>query len=239
MEWPDSSGGTIDFHYIFKFNDGTSKVFKIVLDERTLSFVHGADREKPEWARLDYCRCENCPRHEKADDDYCPVALSIAGLVEDFGDLASYENAYVLVITRERDISKNTTVHEGLSSMMGVYMVTSGCPVMERLKPMVRYHLPFATIKESVYRVISMYLLVQYFLKKKGEKPDWELKRLADMYEDIRTVNAGISMRLKSAAKKDASIAAIGSLDFLASLLPLIIGDTVQDIEDSLGSLLG
>ena len=33
---------------------------------------------------------------------------------------------------------------------------------MESLKPMVRFHLPFATVEETVFRSVSTYLLSQY-----------------------------------------------------------------------------
>jgi len=49
-------------------------------------------------------------------------------------------------------------------------------PIFEKLKPMVRFHLPFASIEETKYRAISMYLLAQYFLYQQGSQPDWDLK---------------------------------------------------------------
>lgn len=232
MEWPGGSEKNLQFHYIFKMSDGMSKSFQIILDSRTLNCLNPGVRTPPEWTRLGYFKCKNCPL-PPSSNEHCPVAVNLAGLVDEFRDFSSYENSYVLVMTRERDISKNTTVQEGLSSIMGLYMVTSGCPIMAGLKPMVRYHLPFATIKENVYRTISMYLLIQYFLKKKGKTPDWDLKKLEEIYDEIRAVNAGMAMRLKEASIKDASVTALASLDYLASLLPLIINETIQDIEDS------
>jgi len=226
----------LDFHYIFKFHDGTSKSFRVSLDPRTLNCIGPGPEVFPEWARLKYNQCPNCPLG--GEHEFCPVAVNIATLVSAFSDHSSYENAFVLVMTNQRDISKNTTVGEGLSSLFGIYMVTSGCPVMEKLKPLVRYHLPFATLHETVIRVVSMYLLIQYFLKKKGIQPDWELKKLETIYENIMKVNAGISQRLKSAAEKDASVNAISNLNYLASLLPFVITDTLDDIEDSLSSYM-
>lgn len=227
----------ISYNYIFRFMDGDAKTFEILLDANTLICTSPKPETYPDWARLNYNRCENCSLDE-SHTEFCPIALNIGTLVNTFADRSSYENVYVRVITRPRDISKNTTIEEGLSSLLGIYMVTSGCPAMEKLKPMVRYHLPFATIHESVVRMVSMYLLIQYFLKRKGKKPDWELANLSNIYEDVRLVNEGISARLRAAASKDANINAIAKLDYLASLLPFIITDTLEDIEESMSSYL-
>tara|TARA_B100000686_G_scaffold86198_1_gene93073 strand:- start:90 stop:251 length:162 start_codon:yes stop_codon:yes gene_type:complete len=48
--------------------------------------------------------------------------------------------------TDERCYVEHTTMTEAVSSLLGIYMVTSGCPVMDKLRPMVRFHLPLATV---------------------------------------------------------------------------------------------
>lgn len=62
-------------------------------------------------------------------------------------------------MTEERTYSKDTLLQQGLASLLGIVMTTSGCPVLEPLKPMVRFHLPFATLTETVYRMVSMCLV--------------------------------------------------------------------------------
>ena len=228
---------TIKYFYIFRLADGTIKRFDISLDARTLNYIPPGNQTPPEWAKLSYYKCSPCTLDETAHE-FCTIASNIGEVVNAFKDSASYENAHVLIMTKARDISKSTTIQEGMSSLLGLYMVTSGCPVMEKLKPLVRYHLPFSTIDESVYRIVSMYLFAQYYLKGKGKKPDWELKKLADIYENIRLVNAGMSERLKNAASRDASISAVANLDDLASLVPILINDTLASIEDSFSSYL-
>lgn len=227
----------LSFNYIFKFMDGSSKSFEILLDHKTLRLIAPERQATPEWARLTFNQCHNCPLNE-SEYEFCPIAVNIANLVSAFSERASYENVHVLVMTKQRDISKNTTMEEGLSSLLGIYMVTSGCPRMEKLKPLVRYHLPFATINETVVRIVSMYLLIQYFLKRKGKKSDWDLKKLEAIYDEVMKVNVGISQRLKIAAEKDASITAVANLNYLASLVPLLITDTLDEIEESLNSYL-
>ncbi len=227
----------LNFFYIFRLADGNVKRFDVSLDAKTLDYIPASKQIPPEWASLNYYKCNNCNLDE-TKYEFCPIASNIAEVVSAFKDSSSYENAYVLVMTKARDFSKNTTIQEGMSSLLGIYMVTSGCPIMEKLKPLVRYHLPFATLEESVYRIVSMYLFIQYYLKKEGKKPDWELKKLGDIYENIRLVNAGMSERLRNAATKDASITAVANLDYLASLLPFLINDTLANIGESFSSYL-
>ncbi|MCK4910134.1 MAG: hypothetical protein KAR83_00760, partial [Thermodesulfovibrionales bacterium] len=117
-------------------------------------------------------------------------------------------------------------------------MAASPCPVLGKLKPLVRYHLPFASLNENVFRVSSMYLLVQFFLARRGAEADWKMKGLAKIYEDIQKVNAGMSERLRLAASKDASLSAIANLDHTASLVPFVVNETLDEIEASLSSYL-
>jgi hypothetical protein len=66
-------------------------------------------------------------------------------------------------------------------------------------KPMARFHEPFSYPYYTVYRATSMYLLGQFFNKRKGETPDWDLDKLTELYDAIGLVNMNISERLKAA----------------------------------------
>ena len=88
------------------------------------------------------------------------------------GHAFSYEEVDVRISTDERSYVKHTTMSEALSSLLGVYMVTSGCPIMDKLRPMVRFHLPMASSEETTFRAIAMYLVAQYFRARHGQDPD-------------------------------------------------------------------
>ena len=87
---------------------------------------------------------------------------------------------------------------------------------MDKLKPMVRTHLPFATLQETLYRLVAMYMLAQHFQAMRGNKPDWELKGLIHLLEDLRTVNRSFSQRLATECAEDATLKALGHLDGFA-----------------------
>lgn len=234
MNATDNTGNfrkTIVYHYKFKLNNGELKEFRVALDSSTLNLIKPEIEIYPEWAELNFFKCPHCPL-EELTDKYCPLAISLTNLVKCFSKAVSYEEVDVIVETEERKYEKHTTLQKGLSPLIGLYMVTSGCPVMNKLKPMVRHHLPFATEDETKYRVLSMYLLAQFFLQKRGEKPDWEMKRLVKIYEDVRIVNKNISKRLAGIKIEDANINALVILDCFADSVNFsLYKDMLDEIE--------
>ncbi len=216
--------------YCFTFEDHTRKVFTIKLHAESLNVMPPGNLEKPEWARLGNCRCQHCQLDEDAVQ-YCPIAVNISDVVDYFKAYTSYDKVEVLVITEDRLYGKKTTVQKALGSLLGVYMAASGCPSMERLKPMVRFHLPFATVEETVFRSASTYLLGQYFLKKQGKPADLDLIELANFYKGIQMVNYGTAERLRGVVGKDAVNNAVICLDMFAKELPYAIEDGLEELQ--------
>ncbi|MFC1854058.1 DUF6901 family protein [candidate division CSSED10-310 bacterium] len=207
--------------YNFKLND-LHEIFDIELDEENLNFL-GADHDAPpSWTRLDYNQCPNCPLTLETHP-YCPLAVNLINLVTRFERLISYDEIELTVVTEERIIMQTTTAQRGISSLMGLLIATSGCPHTFFFKPMARFHLPFASIEETVTRTTSMYLLAQYFINNEGGEPDLELKGLLEIYQNIQTVNQHIAHRLREVTEKDSVVNAIILLDTYAQYLPDLI----------------
>lgn len=99
---------------------------------------------------------------------------------------------------------------------------------------MVRFHLPFATIEETKYRAISIYLLAQYILYQHGSQPDWDLKKLAEAYKNIRVVNESFCKRLRTIESKDATLNAVVVLDIFADSVNFSIDSRMVDDLDYL-----
>ncbi len=219
----------LTIHYHFLFEKDRSKEFTVDLNKKDLSFISRKKNEPPLWAKLGVNQCTNCTL--KPDKKaYCPVAANMAHVVETFMDFFSYEDVTVHVTTDERTYTKATTLQVGLSSLIGIIMVTSGCPVLEKLKPMVRYHLPFATMEETVFRMVSMYLIGQYFKKMDGRLADWDLGEMKRVYEEVSRVNRDFAERLSVAANKDANVNALVNLDCFASAIPMTAEDMLNEI---------
>jgi len=227
---PDpGSANTIRFTYSFQLPAGGERLFDVHLDADTLELVPAKGMPKPPWTKLKYFQCANCPLGN--DIEECPVAVSLATLVETFKDAISFENTTVRVTTEERAYEKATTLQKGLSSIIGIYMVTSNCPVMDQLRPMVRFHLPFASMDETIYRAVAMYLVAQYFRMRKGKTPDWELKHLSEIYQEVAKVNDGMSERLRHASTEDANVNALTILSTQGGMVPVYLQDSLADME--------
>ena len=224
------SAKTIDFHYSFTFENQQELKFDIRLDANTLNCIQNESPQTSPWARLENHQCPNCTLRS-ADHPYCPIALNLLDLLLPFNDMYSYENVYVQVQTKERLYAARVSVQSGLSALLGIYMVTSGCPILSKLKPMVRFHLPFATVEETIYRSVSAYLLGQYYRYRDQREADWSLSGLRRIYEDIQIVNVAMARRLRSIAQKDANVNALIVLDIFAKQLPLSIDESLKRLE--------
>jgi hypothetical protein len=226
----DNLTDTTYINYHFTFKDGSETHIPVTLSLRDLSYIPQNEKPKPSWTRLEFNQCENC-KLKKEENLHCPIALNLSDIIPRFKDFKSYEKVLLRIETPERVYEKETPLQQGLGSLLGIIMVSSGCPTMSILRPMVRFHLPFATVEETVYRAASCYLLGQFFKYKKGGNPDWNLTGLADAYEEIQMVNFGVTDRLRSISKEDANANAVVVLDVFAKALPSSIFVELRDLE--------
>lgn len=218
----------VEIRYEFEFSSGEKIEFPLVLSEDHVALEPLAQKPPPTWTALEFQKCEGCPL-EVNQSPQCPVAFNLSGLVESFKDKVSHENVKIRVFTSERDYFKEAPLQEGLFSIFGIIMATSGCPRMNFLKPMARYHLPFQSMDESIVRSVSLYLLSQYFVAREGGEPDMDLKKLDEKYEEVQKVNRGITARIKTLIKRgDANQNTVTTLDCIAKLLSMAIKKDLQ-----------
>ncbi len=227
----------IRFIYSYKFEDGRNKVFDLRLNQSDLLLQAKRPEDLPLWTLLSYEKCEICPLDEK-EHAYCPIAANLSGIVSEFANLLSHEKVTVTVACEERFYGKDTTVQGGLSPLLGIIMTTSGCPVMEQLKPMVRFHLPFASLDETIFRGVAMYLLAQYYRQQDGKSVMWSLDGLGPIYTEVGTVNRDFAKRMRAAAKKDANVNALVNLDVFASMMQFAAEDTLARLKPHYAALI-
>lgn len=234
----EAPADSLAFTYRFRFQDGTERFFAIQVDRATLTLAPPPRQTLPGWTALSYHQCANCPL-QKMDDARCPAAVSLIDVMDLFSGAVSFEEVDVTIHTEARTYAKHTSLQQAVSSLIGLLMVTSGCPVMGKLKPMVRFHLPFATDEETKYRVLSMYLLAQFFIEKRGGQPDWKLQRLTQLYEEIRLVNHHFAKRLSDASQGDAPINALVILDSFADSITFSVDERMlNDLEQLFASYI-
>ena len=166
---------------------------------------------------------------DERQHEFCPIAVNLVDIIDYFSIFISSEPVEVIVTANERTYSKEVTLQQGVSSLIGIYMVTSGCPVMEKLKPMVRFHLPFATLEETMYRAISMFLVSQYFLYRHGGYPELNLEKLHKAYDNVKIVNQSFLKRLQTIDTKDSNLKAVVVLDHFAKGVNFSIDSKMVD----------
>ncbi len=219
---------TVSIEYRFSFPDGSREIFHFELLAESLELVDlHSPASLPDWTRLSFYQCQNCPLTE-ATHPYCPYAAKIAHVVRRFDRLLSYERVYMDVITRERVISQVTTAQQGVSSLMGLIIANCGCPHTNFFRPMAHFHLPLANVEETIWRATSMYLVAQYFLKQEGKAADCELDGLRAIYKNIHIVNRAVSERLRAASRSDLPANAVILLDVYAMNFPYQIEAILQ-----------
>ncbi len=224
------SGKLISYKYTFIFEDGNEKEFVINLNTDTLDLIYDHELEKPDWTKKNNFKCPvTCS--ENKYEPYCPIGIHINHMIKQFSNLPSFQKVKISVEANNRTYSKETSLQVGLGSLFGIIMPASGCPVLGKLKPLVKFHLPFSNNEETEFRVFSMYLLAQFFLRKKGEDVDWEMYNLKKLYEDIRNINRNLAQKIADLEKLDAGINSLIVLDTFADSVSFSLEENLSDLE--------
>ena len=223
--------------YAYRFENGSTMKFDLLLDTDTLDILPEKNRDLPEWTLLGYCQCAVCPLDSRTHPR-CPVAANFSGIVEKFKNFTSHDQVNVACIVEERTYSKKTTVQMGVSPLLGIIMTTSGFPIMEQLKPMVRFHLPFASLEETIFRMVSMHLVAQYLRHQAGKSSEWSLDGLIGIYGQVSEVNKDFADRMVGAAKNDVNVNALVNLDAFAQMVPLAADKMLKKITPHFHALL-
>jgi hypothetical protein len=215
----------------YRFFAGGDERLDVALrfDERTFKLHIPDDAPSPAWTRLDCNRCPNCTLAD--DSEFCPAARAIAMFLPQFEGRVSYEKAVIEVETPNRTILTKATFQTGMASLIGLVCATSGCPRTQFLRPMARFHLPFADETETLFRSFATWLLMA-FVKQRTEGGDevLSLEGLKRNYQEISVVNASLAERLRRTATRDAALNAVIILDLFAQIAPDNIDSGFADI---------
>jgi len=79
----------LNITFTFSFANGSRKIFPIVLDKSDLSLRAKKSADLPLWVILNSTSARIALGCGPAQ--YCPVAVNIAGIVEEFKDFVSHE----------------------------------------------------------------------------------------------------------------------------------------------------
>ena len=201
--------------YEFFFGNERLEVFDLKFKESDLSLQSFPVENTEPWTALKFNQCRVCTL-KATEHKYCPVARNLSYVLLQFKDDASYEKVRVKVTSEQRVTEKEASLQDGVSPLMGLIMATSGCPTLDKFKPMAFMHLPFSSRVETIFRAVSTYLTAQYIREMNRLTPDWELKNFKDMYAKVKQLNRDFAKRLREIKGSDAVINALVRLDTFA-----------------------
>ena len=151
--------------------------------------------------------------------------MRVHEVLENFKNASSFEKIDLSVITQRRIFKQQCDLQSALNSMLGLQLATSGCPILEKLRIMANFHMPFCSFAETLHRTVSAYLTQQYFIYKEGGEADWDLNGLKAYYQDLEILNRAFSQRIQVIEENDAASNAI-VMFFAASI---IVADAIDD----------
>jgi hypothetical protein len=223
--------------YRFDLPDGSQKTLDFLFDALSFRLSNPAPANPPFWTELRFNQCANCPL-SPAQHGHCPAALQMASSLEALKALVSFDTVGVAVVQSERTVYVETTAQQAMSSVLGLIMATAGCPWTDHLRPMARFHLPFASEVETLYRSISMFLLSREMTRAAPgpaaaprERPEQgAFTALEELYGNLHVVNRGMSRRLGAATNTDPARNAIALLDSYTTLLPAALDRRLDEL---------
>lgn len=219
---------TNSFRYRFSFGGDEDIILDAEFDPDTLHYIRPEKETIPNWTKFDYWPCDECVEQSKKSD-YCPVAANIAEIADKFTNCNSYDVVDVRVEGPDRTYLKNgISLQRALSSLIGIIIISSRCQDLHKLRPLVRFHLPFETVDETIYRAASMYYLAQYFRNQRNKEPKWDIEELKELYDRFILLTDNLSRRLQVEARKDATFSAVG---LTAQIAPLITEKRIKELE--------
>lgn len=227
----------LQIKYVLRSPAGESLQIPLEFEEEDFSLCVPERESWPEWTRLDTHLCPHCTL-DRGLSPCCPLARCLVGVVEATADLVSHDPVQAEAIVPERRIVVDTTVGDALRSLMGLMIPASGCPHTAHFKPMARFHLPFSTAEETLYRVCSMHRLAQRLRASAGLEPDDAFDRLTQIYADINLVNTHVAQRLLDARGEDSSRSAVALLDVFAQLIPFQFDQALEQLRGLFGAYL-
>lgn len=219
----------VNITYAFRFEDGRSVRISLRLHGATCELLPEQNAGKPEWTALEFHKCGHCPLAAERSPR-CPFAQALATVIPPFEPFYSYEETTVEVVTPLRAIVSRGPLQNGMAALIGLIGATCGCPHLAFLRPMARFHLPFASEEETMYRAASTELLRQYLASEGNPGEALSLEGLRRNYENAVKVNLGMAERIRAGSTRDAAINGLIILDTFAQAAPYVIGGKLREL---------
>ena len=204
--------------YTLDLEDGRALCYEFIFDESYRLRPPEAAEVKA-WTRLTCHQCPHCPLTE-SNHPQCPIARNLDGIVEDSKNALCSSKARVAVEAGHRRYHLDCDTRQALRSLFGLIMSTSGCPHLDWLRPLARFHLPLADIDETLFRILSLQL-VELYLTGDPAALAQASEIIQTRYAAVEAVNRSFISRLQAYCRADAGKRALEALGIYAQLFTL------------------
>lgn len=228
---------SVNIEYRIKLSAERTEHLHFELDGNTFDLKGSGPPNPPEWTRLSFKQCPQCPLTEESHL-HCPLALQLHDIVNRFHDTSSIDKVELEVVTEERRVIQTLDIQRAIASILDLIIPICGCPKTACLKPLARFHLPLASEEETVFRVTGMYLLAQYFLSDGSSGNRIELDGLTRIYEGLHDLNKAVTSRLRGVTRSDSLKNAFALVDTYSILVPLLVEDQLVEMRGFFESYL-
>jgi hypothetical protein len=136
----------------------------------------------------------------------CPVAVNLAVPIEGMGGRRSGEPARVEISTAAGTFSVKGGVSTIFAPLFKLVMLTSGCPVLDRLRPLAASRLPMIWTRIGLGDLAGNYLVEQSRKERAGGPPDWRLELFAGFLKQVSRVAGALTERVREAGPSDGPV---------------------------------
>lgn len=214
------SSESITYHFFY--NTPEHFQYGLTMDADTWRIRDPQDRpEPPAWTELNHHRCAHCTLDDRPN---CPLALQLNDFLHRFPKTDPGLKTVVRVVTNARIYEKRLSLDEGIRSLLGLIFASSDCPHLQFFKPMARFHLPFSTHEENLFRVFATFALYNVLSDKTGLI--FKISDLKTIYNNLQTINHAMCERLQSIGDESSAEKAVLLLDALSKSM-------IESIESS------
>jgi hypothetical protein len=220
--------GQIRISYNFAVENGEQETVDLIMRQSDF-VIETPFSTPPDWTALAFHACDDCPLAPEAGA-VCPFARVLSEFIERFDRYDSFQMADIEVTTPQRTITSRRPLQQGLASLIGLAGAASGCPRLAFFRPMARFHLPFASEEETLFRTFSTFLLGRYLRGGGNGQIDLDIEGLRAHSTAAEKVNRGMAGRIRAAFTKDAVINAIVILDIFAQAIPYVMDDALAEL---------
>ncbi|GHC12744.1 DUF6901 family protein [Cerasicoccus arenae] len=204
-------------HYQIRLDDG--RIIELSSPARIMPVEWASIPNLPEWTRLSYHQCSNCPLDEKRIER-CPAAASVADLVQNFTEVISFEKVDLVITWTKQKYTVRDSAQMIVFALLVEFVSRAKCPYLFDPSADKGFFILCLDIDQLLYRFFSSFLIQHHFLSSGEPDPhavNWH--HFQEYMGGIRIALEGLLARMQAYCREDANINALTGFISVSKLL--------------------